>query len=46
MIVTTFRMRLQFEGRTHFHRCKRRVTEIRKQMGHMDGLKRRDEDAI
>jgi hypothetical protein len=42
MIVTTFRMRLQFESGTHFHRCERGVTEIRKQMGHMDGLKRRD----
>jgi hypothetical protein len=39
-------MRLQFEGGTHFHCCERRVTEIRKQMRHMDGLKRRDEDAI
>jgi hypothetical protein len=28
MIVTTFRMRLQFEGGTHFHRCERGITEI------------------
>ena len=40
-IMPPFRMRLQFEGGTHFHRCERRVTEIRKQVGHMGGLKRR-----
>jgi len=41
-IMAAFRMRLQFKGGTHLRCGERRVTEIRKQMCHVIGWRRRD----